>query len=225
MAPKQQQLINYRMRVYLKDDREIEGEILTFDKHQNVVLADAEEFRTPKPQSGRNAPDHPPKEKRTLGLIIIRGSQVMSIAVVGKPPANPTARLATKGPGAGGAATTLAAGPGVSRPAGRGLPIGLTGPAAGVGGPAPALPNSFPGGPPPGFAGRGGPGGPPIYSFINCHVSQPVSSRLPVSKALRLQVALPPTNWQLPPGFAPPPGFQPGPPGQGRGHPPGFGGH
>jgi small nuclear ribonucleoprotein B and B' len=67
----------------------------------------------------------------------------------------------------------LAAGPGIARPAGRGLPIGLTvrvhvtpsaaisnscqGPAAGIGGAPPGLPG-FPGGaPPPGFPGRGTP--------------------------------------------------------------------
>ncbi|KAF2423003.1 hypothetical protein EJ08DRAFT_701436 [Tothia fuscella] len=44
---------------------------------------------------------------------------------------------------------------GISSPAGRGAAIGLTGPAAGVGGLGPAF------GPPGGFAGRGGPPGPP----------------------------------------------------------------
>jgi small nuclear ribonucleoprotein B and B' len=57
----------------------------------------------------------------------------------------------------------LSAGPGISRPGGRGAPIGLTGPAAGVGGPAP-----------PGFAGApggfggfpgGGRGGPREFLF------------------------------------------------------------
>jgi hypothetical protein len=130
----------------------------------NLVLADTEEFRRIKSKTKKaGAPgtstmiDAEQEEKRTLGLTIVRGTHVISLSVDGPPPADPSARLGTSAPG--GPPTSAAAmmsGPGISRPAGRGAPIGLTGPAAGVGGPAPPFPPGGFGGPP-GFAGRGGP--------------------------------------------------------------------
>jgi hypothetical protein len=88
-------------------------------------------------------------------LTIVRGAHIVSLSVESPPPADPSARLG-KTTGAG-IATTLTAGPGVARPAGRGAaaPISLAGPAAGVGGAAPPFPvPGFPGAP--GFPGRGG---------------------------------------------------------------------
>lgn len=183
--------INYRMRITLNDGRQMTGQMLAFDKvsldqawcmllliapqHMNLVLADTEEFRRVKRKPTKGAQSAPgssapalveSEEKRTLGLTIVRGTHIVSCSVDGPPPADPSARLGASAPGgAGGAPPTLAAGPGISRPAGRGLPVGLGGPAAGVGGPAPPggfpgfPPGGFPGGAPPGFAGRGGPPG------------------------------------------------------------------
>lgn len=146
----------------------------------NIVLADTEEFRRikrkSKPAPGApNTPQVEAEEKRTLGLTIVRGTQVVSCSVDGPPPADPSARLGAAGPGAAGAAATLAAGPGISKPAGRGLPVGLGGPVAGVGGPPPPggfggfPPGGFPGAPPPGFPGRGGPPGGPRKLFVKRH--------------------------------------------------------
>lgn len=135
----------------------------------NLVLADTEEFRRTR-RRGKAAPGATQtvtetEERRAIGLTIIRGAHVISVSVDGPPPADPAARL---GGAAGGPTTaaTLAAGPGVARPAGRGLPVGLTGPAPGVAGPGPGFGAGFPGapgfgGPPPGFGGRGGPPGGP----------------------------------------------------------------
>jgi hypothetical protein len=127
----------------------------------NLVLADTEEFRRVRQKGKKSgAPgtssggDVEAEEKRTLGLTIIRGTHVVSLTVEGPPPADPSARLGAGGPTG---TTTLASGPGMARPAGRGLPTGLTGPAPGVGGPGPP---GFPAGfAPPGFGGRGGPTG------------------------------------------------------------------
>lgn len=128
----------------------------------NIVLADTEEFRRSRRRGkgapGASAPLTETEERRAIGLTIIRGTQVISLSVDGPPPADPATRL-----GATGGATTAAAlaqGPGVARPAGRGMPTGLTGPTPGVG----------PGGP--GFGGPfppGGFGGPPPreYYFTN----------------------------------------------------------
>jgi small nuclear ribonucleoprotein (snRNP)-like protein len=130
----------------------------------NLVLADTEEFRRIKRK--QNKPAAPgasssagqtveQEEKRTLGLTIVRGAHIVSLSVESPPPADPSARLGKTG--GGGISSTLTAGPGVARPAGRGAaaPISLAGPAAGVGGAAPPPP--FPGFPgAPGFPGRGG---------------------------------------------------------------------
>ncbi|KAI9739747.1 MAG: hypothetical protein M1834_006467 [Cirrosporium novae-zelandiae] len=209
---KMQNLINYRMRVTLNDGRQMTGQMLAFDKHMNLVLADTEEFRRTKRKPNKStAPGAAPsdalietEEKRSLGLAIVRGTHIISCSVEGPPPADPGARLGGGAPGGPSAPGAMAAGPGVSRPAGRGLPVGLTGPAMGVGTSAPGgfPPGGFapPGfaGAPPGFGGRGA-GGPPGF-------------------------APPGFGGQGPPaGFQPPPGFQ-APPGQGRGFPPpGFG--
>ncbi|KAK3902595.1 hypothetical protein C8A05DRAFT_44017 [Staphylotrichum tortipilum] len=159
---KQGKMINYRMRVTLNDGRQMTGQMLAFDKHMNLVLADTEEFRRTKRK--QNKPSAPgassaaqvveQEEKRTLGLTIVRGAHIVSLSVESPPPADPSARLG-KTPGAGITAG-LTAGPGVARAAGRGAaaPISLAGPAAGVGGAAPPPFPGFPGAP--GFPGRGG---------------------------------------------------------------------
>ncbi|CAG8971736.1 hypothetical protein HYALB_00007216 [Hymenoscyphus albidus] len=173
-------LINYRMRVTMNDGRQMVGQMLAFDKHMNLVLADTEEFRRVKRKapktstapgaSSTTAPLVESEEKRTLGLTIVRGAHIISLSVESPPPADPAARLGASAPG--GAPSALSAGTGIARPAGRGAAVGLAGPAAGVGAP-PAF-GGFPGAPP--FGGRGGP---------------------------------PPGFPGFPPGQGPPPGFAP----------------
>jgi len=135
----------------------------------NLVIADCEEFRRVKSRNKRpTAPGAPPapdienEEKRLLGLIILRGSNIISTTVEGPPPSDPSTRLGT---GAGAGVAALTTGPGVSRPIGRGAPApGLMGPTPGLGR-APGMgapPPSFgpPGSMPPGFVPT--PGQPPF---------------------------------------------------------------
>lgn len=148
----------------------------------NLVLADTEEFRRVKRKATKGAQAAPgssaptmveSEEKRTLGLTIVRGTHIISCSVDGPPPADPSARLGATAPGPGSAPAAMAAGPGISRPAGRGLPVGLSGPAAGIGGPPPPgggfggfpPPGGFPGGAPPGFGRGAPPGGPRKFRF------------------------------------------------------------
>lgn len=91
----------------------------------NLVLADTEEFRRVKrKQAKQGAPGAATQtieteEKRTLGLIILRGAQIISLAAESPPPADPSARLGKSQPG--GISSALSAGPGVAKPAGRGI--------------------------------------------------------------------------------------------------------
>ena len=141
--------VEHRLRVTLQDGRVIIGTFLAFDKHLNLVLSDAEEFRTLRKKGDRSAVVEERQEKRALGLIILRGENVVSLTVEGPPPPSAGARLA---PG----------GPGVARGAGRGA---VPPPMPGAPGVAPvglgAAPVHGVGGPPPQMMGRGMPPPPP----------------------------------------------------------------
>lgn len=125
--------INYRMKVTLQDSRVLIGYFMAFDKHMNLVLGDTEEFRTLKAKVKTNVSEER-VEKRHLGLVLLRGENVVSLTVEGPPlaPENETV-----GPN----------GPGVARAAGRGIPaaplggppVGLMAPMRGIGGPAPGM--------------------------------------------------------------------------------------
>jgi len=150
--------VEHRLRVTLSDSRIITGTFLAFDKHLNLVLSDAEEFRTLRGgKSNRSNIVEERQEKRTLGLIILRGENVVSIAVEGPPPSS------------GGGVRTGPGGPGVAVGAGRGVPPPTVGtgvapmglgaaPMQGIGGPGANVMGGVP--PPPGM-GRGMPPGPP----------------------------------------------------------------
>jgi small nuclear ribonucleoprotein B and B' len=202
------QFINYRMRITIQDNRILIGKFMAFDKHMNLVIGDCEEFRKimPKAKGGEER-----EEKRTLGLIVLRGESVISLSVEGPPPAEDT-RMAQS--------NTSLAGPGRGIPSGRGVampappmtnaPLGLSGPVSGVGGPGlqamqpkargtfQAPPVQYPGVP----GGRGIPPPPP--------------GMMPPPPGMPPGMPPPPGGRGIPP---PPPGMMPPPPG-GRGIPP-----
>ncbi|KAH8925357.1 Sm-like ribonucleoprotein [Atractiella rhizophila] len=177
-------LIHYRVRVTLNDSRTLIGQLLAFDKHMNLVLAECEEFRTIKMKKkkdaggagvggtgekmvvdGEEGSNRLQEIKRSLGLTILRGETIVSISVEGPPPVVDESKQ-----------PNILPGPGVGRAVGRG--VGLAPPPGMMrGGPMP-----FPPRPP------GAPGLPP-----------PPPGMLP--------------GMMPPPGFSgPPPGFMPPPP-------------
>ena len=86
------QYINYRMRITVADGRQLVGRFLAFDRHMNVVLGDAEEFRNVGGGGGGGKDGAGPRqERRVLGLVILRGENVRA-----RPhPAPPAAVLAS----------------------------------------------------------------------------------------------------------------------------------
>ena len=120
------QYINYRMRVTVDDGRMLVGKFMAFDKHMNMVLCDCEEFRR---LGVKGKANEEREEKRSLGLVLLRGEAVVSIQVESPPSSEEARRVAPS-----------AAGPGAGRAAGRAMPnatmsapAGLRGPAAGIG--------------------------------------------------------------------------------------------
>ena len=63
------QWIDFRVRLTIQDGRMMVGTFLAFDKHMNIVLSDADEFRIVKSKKTGVLK----RIKRTLGLLIVRG--------------------------------------------------------------------------------------------------------------------------------------------------------
>jgi small nuclear ribonucleoprotein B and B' len=113
----------------------------------NLVLSEAEEFRTLR---SKGAVVEERLEKRSLGLVLIRGENVVSLAVEGPPPPSMTGKMTPGGPGMARGAGRGSVPPPMQR---QGAPVGLgAGPVAGVGG------GMIPPPPPPGMGGMPPPG-------------------------------------------------------------------
>jgi small nuclear ribonucleoprotein B and B' len=155
---KMQNLIDYRVRISMNDGRQLAGLLMAFDKFMNIVLGDTEEFRRTKRGSTTTTVQTDlteQEEKRTLGLVILRGEQVVSLSVEAPPVSENTGRLEPIQPGSGAA---KAIGRGISG-ANVAVPP-VTGPTRGIGG---SIPPAFGRG----FAPMGGapPTGPPVGTY------------------------------------------------------------
>jgi small nuclear ribonucleoprotein B and B' len=146
-------LINWRMKVTINDGRAFIGQMLAFDRHMNLVLADCEEFRRVRPKKKPEESEAGPEQemKRALGLVILRGETVVSLSVEGPPPVQDDDKK-----------NVLPAGPGRGMPAGRGMGMmPPAGPPAFARPPMQFAPPGMPG-PPPGFRPPGFPPGMPF---------------------------------------------------------------
>ncbi|KAI9208254.1 small nuclear ribonucleoprotein-associated protein B [Polychytrium aggregatum] len=227
------QFLNCRLRITILDGRTLIGQMLAFDKHMNLVLSDCEEFRKIKPKGPVPAGQPDREERRTLGLVVLRGETIVSISIEARLPSadESKSKAASSGPGlarSAGRGVAIAAAP-------AGIPAALAGPVRGVGGPGiqqmqPAGRGNFvappvaygrppmPGPPGPGgLAPRPGPpmmgGAPPMPPFGRG--GPPPGFRPPPG----MPMGGPPPGFPMGgvpprPGFppGPPPGFRPGPP-------------
>jgi len=104
------QFLNFRMRVTMADGRTLVGTFLAFDKHMNLVLADTQEFRKLKTKKGTATEFEEREETRTLGLVLLRGENVVSIQVESAPKKKAKTQAAAAAAGRG-------------EPVGRGAPL------------------------------------------------------------------------------------------------------
>jgi small nuclear ribonucleoprotein B and B' len=75
------QWIDFRVRITIQDGRMMVGTFMAYDKHMNVVLADTDEYRiTKSKKTGVQK-----QIKRTLGLVIIRGENIVSLTAEAPP--------------------------------------------------------------------------------------------------------------------------------------------
>jgi len=227
-SSKMLQYINWRMRVTIADSRSLLGTFMAFDKHMNLVLGDCEEFRKIKAKKGGEEKE----EKRTLGLVLLRGENVISLQAETPPPPKPRAQAGRGGPGTG-----RATGRGVAAaPLGQ-APQGLSTPMKGVGGPAQSMMMPVVSSAPMTYGGRGGNSGSSSSSSSTTSGSQgrgQPTPPMPSQQQMQSQMMgrgqpMPPQmmgrGMQGPPmqfnPMMPPPNFQQGPPMmmQGRGNP------
>ena len=77
--------INYRVRVTIQDSRMLIGTFLAFDKHMNIVLSDTEEYIKIK---AKKSGETDKEKKRSLGLVLLRGENIVSISAESPPSQN-----------------------------------------------------------------------------------------------------------------------------------------
>lgn len=86
------QMVNCRIRITLTDGRVMLGQLLAYDKHLNLVVADCEEFRLSRKEAQKTAGRTVPAgsglgdQRRSLGLVLLRGETIVSMIPEGGPP-------------------------------------------------------------------------------------------------------------------------------------------
>lgn len=185
-SSKMMNYINYRMRVTVQDSRCLIGTFMAFDKHMNLVLGDCEEIRVIKSRGKKERRE----ERRTLGLVLLRGENIVSLAVEGPP---------VKSKRAGAGLKKTPGGPGVAREISRGLP-----PPMAMGAPPPMMAA------PPGLGGYPGQGMPPGMPNMRMpNMGMPMQPGPPGMMAMPPNMHQPPLMGGGPPPMGGPPGYPP----------------
>lgn len=84
-------LLHFRIRAVTNDGKAFVGELMAFDAHMNLVLAECVEHRIPATQmeslksKSKDQGSQPRIETRTLGLVVLRGDQVLTTMVESHP--------------------------------------------------------------------------------------------------------------------------------------------
>ncbi|KAM1574898.1 hypothetical protein ACFX10_031378 [Malus domestica] len=81
-SSKMLQFINYQMRVTIQNGRRLVGKFIAFDRYMNLVIDDCEEFRK-LPQLKGKKTNEECDDRRTLGLVLIHGEEVVYMTVEG----------------------------------------------------------------------------------------------------------------------------------------------
>ncbi len=86
---KMMQMVGARIRLAMHDGRILVGQLVAFDKHLNVVIADCEEFRPHRQKAAAMAVDGgeeaPAAVRRTLGFVMLRGQHIVTLVAEAAP--------------------------------------------------------------------------------------------------------------------------------------------
>ncbi|SCU88332.1 LANO_0D01794g1_1 [Lachancea nothofagi CBS 11611] len=158
-------LLRYRIRVLTNDGIAFVGELMAFDAHMNLVLAECVEHRIPATQmsqlksKNKDLNAQPKIETRTLGLVVLRGDQVLTTVVESGPTMSKKERALVQEKKIAQLNKQKRKGKGIIKPvSGNNGPAGVSKPGAGskpvVGFQKGSQPQPRPFQPPPGFKRR-----------------------------------------------------------------------
>ncbi|SCU83100.1 LAFA_0D01728g1_1 [Lachancea sp. 'fantastica'] len=153
-------LLHYRIRVLTNDGKAFVGELMAFDSHMNLVMGDCVELRIPATQMAQlkaknKDPNAKPKvETRTLGLVVLRGEQVLTTVVESGPAMSKRERAVAQERKAAQLKKQKHKGKGVVKPASKNVTPSAAGAKPAIGFQKGSQPAARPFQPPPGFKRR-----------------------------------------------------------------------